>query len=36
VQAITHAAVLDRPRALDDDTLAGEIVDLVQRYLVEP
>jgi AcrR family transcriptional regulator len=35
VQAITHAAVLDRPSALDDDALADEIVDLVQRYLVD-
>ncbi len=35
VQAVTHAAVLDRPEALDDEALADEIVDLVQRYLVE-
>lgn len=35
VQAVTHAAVLDRPEALDDDALADEIVDLVRRYLVE-
>jgi AcrR family transcriptional regulator len=35
VQAVTHAAVLDRPHQLDDDALADEIVDLVRRYLVE-
>ena len=35
VQAITHAAVLEIPDALDDDELADEITDLVLRYLVE-
>jgi AcrR family transcriptional regulator len=35
VQAVTHAAVLERPEALDDEALADEIVDLVRRYLVD-
>lgn len=35
VQAITHAAVLEIPDALDDDELADEITDLVLRYLVD-
>jgi AcrR family transcriptional regulator len=34
VQAVTHAAILERPDALSDDALADEICALVLRYLV--
>lgn len=34
VQAVTHAAVLDRPDALDDELLAEETATLVLRYLM--
>ncbi|MBK6922822.1 MAG: TetR family transcriptional regulator [Deltaproteobacteria bacterium] len=34
VQAITHAAILDRPDALDDDALCEETAALVLRYLL--
>jgi AcrR family transcriptional regulator len=34
VQAVTHAAVLERPDALCDDALADEISALVLRYLL--
>lgn len=34
VQAVTHAAVLERPDALDDEGLADETVALVLRYLM--
>lgn len=37
VQAVIHAAVLDRPRTLGDDALADEVTEMVLRYLlVEP
>lgn len=35
VQAVTHAAVLERPDALHDEALAAEVTDLILRYLVE-
>jgi AcrR family transcriptional regulator len=35
VQAVTHAAVLDRPHALDDAALAEETAQLVLRYLLD-
>jgi AcrR family transcriptional regulator len=34
VQAVTHAAILERPDALSDDALADEITALVLRYLL--
>lgn len=34
VQAITHAAILDRPGALADPALADEVTALVLRYLL--
>jgi len=34
VQAVTHAAILERPDALSDDALADEISALVLRYLL--
>ena len=34
VQAVTHAAILERPDALADDALADEITALVLRYLL--
>ena len=34
VEGITHAAVMQRPDALESGALARELVDLVQRYLL--
>ena len=34
VQAVTHAAILERPDALADDALADEISAMVLRYLL--
>lgn len=34
VEAVTHAAVLDRPEALDDEEFADEVTELVLRYLL--
>jgi len=36
VEGITHAAVMQRPDALESGALARELVDLVQRYLLPP
>jgi AcrR family transcriptional regulator len=33
VEAITHAAVIDRPQYIDDNRLIDEVTDLVIRYL---
>ncbi len=35
VQAIAHAAVLERPNALQDDALEDATVDLILRYLID-
>jgi AcrR family transcriptional regulator len=35
VQAVTHAAILERPDALSDDALADEVTALVLRYLLQ-
>lgn len=34
VQAVTHAAVIERPDALEDEALAEEIATMVERYLL--
>jgi AcrR family transcriptional regulator len=33
VEAVTHAAVLDEPKYLEDDKLVHELTELVMRYL---